>query len=158
MNSRESIQRLREMAPKLNERADHINHLIVTLQNLLLDEWKVTVNCFGEPYKTVRDFHPETKEPVTTEHRLAYGRCEKKFQFYVLFQTFDFDKELLVQKSTPWIECKRETKLDSFSSTPALIAQIVTEVENLSKLAEGTVATVEELLSAFKGEPDGNVR
>ena len=157
-----SLNSLRELAPALNKAADDAAKIMQEAENLLTKE--LSIGVVAEVY--VNELSLSPKKTLVT--RLSHCRVDGKFRIAVLKeigtgtaadQAWTWEEKEL----TPWAECPRDVKLETFPSLPDLLEEIIKEATKAKDNVEKTTATVRQILGIGKtsGEPtagksDGN--
>ena len=159
---RESIERIRELAPVLNKATDDAQAIVARLEQFL-SEYRV-----GVPAKVKVDDMDVSKN-ISRQRYLSYERVDGKFRIavttHLACETDEVNhknniNEPFVIKFMPdpenppiaWCSCPRDVKLVSFDALPELLRKIAKEAFCTSQQANNTVETVRQILTAVAGE------
>lgn len=154
---RESIERIRSLAPDLNKATDEA-HAVVARVEKFLDDCSI-----GVPAQV--QFSDEDLEgKLSRQKLLSYGRVDGKFRIAVT-TTLCLEEGLSSfgnpeykwmpdddNPPVPWGSCPREVKLASFSSLPKLLQKIASEASSISEKADETAEAVRQILDAVNGK------
>ena len=142
---------LRAATPKLNETTDKANEAVRRIEHLLNDELKLGVQSKVEI--SSRHKTPKLREVMS----LAYERHRGAFRVVVRRDegtTFVDERGLNDEawkeiENTPWAECPRHIKLETFERLPDLLKQVSATAKDLLDRTDSTSKAVDDLLSAL---------
>lgn len=150
-----SIQKLRELAPKLNQVADDAARVMQHVENLLAN---LSLGVGGE----ATFFERQVRRNVYEFRDLAYKRIGGKYRLAVVdYRLTDHgdpvtgrDEVYEVVDEKPWAECPREVKIESFPSLPTLLEDLVKKalaaVSNIEKAQAAATALLTEVEASPK--------
>jgi hypothetical protein len=146
----QSLERLRSLAPEVNKAANSAAKIVEQVESLLTNELSLGVRA--EVTVSSQNIS-KTKSEYTS---LSYRRIKGKYRIAVvtgLFTEFAdsnniHDQAWETMSETPWAECSRDVKLESFPKLPELLRAIIAEAERVQKKAFET----EQVLTAILGK------
>lgn len=152
---RESIERIRGVAPSLNKATDDAQAIVSRVERFL-NEYSV-----GIPAQVQLD-DVDVSKNSSRQRYLSYERVDGKFRIavttYLVLETDDndpFANKFMPDPENPpiaWGSCPRDIKLVSFNALPQLLREIAKEAYCTSQQAKETVETVRQVLTAIDGE------
>jgi len=148
-----ALTRLREIAPKLNKTTDQATEVVRRIEHLLAKEMQigiqadVRVSC--KNLSTDRDI--ETNETTY----LAFQRINGLFRIVVRTEAWqgnvvNGDGDSHVIEETPWLECSRGVKLETYPKLPDLLEELTKEAERTIEAAESAHPEVQKVLELLK--------
>jgi hypothetical protein len=148
---KDSLQRLRDLSPKVNKTCDEATKVVREVEKFLTDS-KVTVPA--EVVVQAVQVSPKKRELTT----LCFGRLDSSFRIAVKREEeTEFvdgrnmvDYAIKTTDETPWLECPRDLKLSTFPKLPELLKNIGEEVEKSLKNAEDAMPEIEKVLASLK--------
>jgi hypothetical protein len=151
---RQSIQKLRSLAPELNEAANEAVKIVQEVENLLTKELSLGIKA--EVEVSVIQIS-ENKCEFTS---LAHCRVNDKFRIAVVverrIEVMDDrgykDYRWKTISETPWAECPRDVKLETFQKLPELLEKLVEEAKKAQHNVSETQKTLREIIGPEKWE------
>lgn len=131
-----AIDRIRELAPKLNKLTNEAVEIVVDVEKLLNVEASVGLVA------NVKVGNPEEVEG----RYLTYRRFGSKFRIGII----EKNTAGIVEFSKPYSDCKRDEKLEVLSLIPKLIEALVEEVNNKLEESEETVREISSVLEILR--------
>ena len=154
---RDSIQKLRALSPRFNAAAEEASTTVKLVEQFLADECKagittdVTVWTKMPPDESCRDVND------FEGMFLGYGRVGGKYRITVQMNVSAWDdaldRETIARSVTPWTDCSRGEKLESFGSITELLDQIALMMETGIKAAAETSSAVQSIMTALAEKP-----
>jgi hypothetical protein len=143
-----SLKKLREIAPDLNKATDDAAKIVQEVETLLA---KLSIGITAE----VRLYERQKTKSVSEYTSLAYCRVKGNFRIAVTVEkSTDFvdDRGCAARawdtvSETPWAECQREAKLESFPKLPDLLEAIIKAAEEAKGKVDAAKQAVEKILS-----------
>jgi len=147
-----SLQKLRQLAPSLNQAADNAAKVVQEVEALLTKELNLGVES------GVNVAWTNVTPKKTRFLQLCHRRVNGKFRLAVVEATctsFTDDDNTLAEAwkdddVTPWAECPRDVKLKTFPALPMLLQTLIDKVEETNAEVEKTKQTVREILGMPK--------
>jgi hypothetical protein len=147
----QSLNRLRGLAPELNKTSDEAARLVLQVETLLTKE--LAIGVVAEVAVHSRQLSAKKVEFTS----LAHTRLDGKFRIAVVVERrteFVNDRNFPdyaweTVSETPWAECPRDVKLETFPKLPDLLKSII---ENAEK-AQTKVLETQLTLTAVLGQP-----
>jgi hypothetical protein len=143
-----SLKKLREIAPQLNKAADDASAIVKEVETELT---RLNIGIEAEAWVRSTNKTETNCENVS----LVYRRVRNSFRIAVLIQKgtqiwdergeSDMAWETITE--TPWAECPRELKVESFPHLPELLENIVSNAESAKTKVEAAQAEIRKLLS-----------
>ena len=159
--SKQSIDRLRTLSPKLNKATDEANRVVAMVETFLNDECSIGLASDVVVSQTdVRlDADDDTGSFATEYISLSYERVDGTFRIAVKVER-DHEgvddnnvrrNELEIVSVTPWASCPRATKLDTFPKLAELLNAICKNTEQAIEQTAETSKAVKGILDALQG-------
>jgi len=152
---REDLNRLRGIAEQLNATTVEAAAVVQAVDQFLGEELCVGVTAASRPFESQRALGDDNRELVVTTH-LAFGRVQGKDRIYVLKATLEKNEwkenftKIVAEDRTPWADCSREVKLQSFAMLPELLGNLAARVDDVATQTSRTVEMVRELIEVMK--------
>jgi hypothetical protein len=144
-----SLNKLRKMAPELNKAADDAAKIVQDVEATL------TQLNIGIPAEA--DVSGVSKTKAVTEYvLLAYRRVKSNFRIAIVVERhtefvnsegFQDSAEETVSE-TPWLECPRDLKLESFPKLPALLEAIIKNATEAKEKVEKAQETIKQIFAS----------
>jgi hypothetical protein len=156
--TRENLDALRGIAAQLNAANIEATVVVQAVDQYLGEELHIGVTAVSRPFETQRILGDGERETLVTSH-LAFGRVHGKDRTYVLKATLEKDEwkegfnKVVAEERTPWCNCPRELKLQSFSMLPELLGNLAGRVSEVALQTSRTVETVRELMEIMRQPP-----
>jgi hypothetical protein len=143
-----SISKLRELAPALNKACDDAAKIVQEIEDLLNKELNLGIQATVSVSST--DVTPERTEVI----RLAHRRVKGRFRIAVVqatHLTYVDESQTLSEpweehEVTPWAECARDVKLETFARLPQLLEKIIKNAETAHAAVEKAKSAVQAFL------------
>ena len=145
---KKAVAALREISPKLNDATNSANEVVEQVEKFLNEECSIGLPCWVLADKI------ESDEGPTTRHLwLGYDRVDGKFRIAVeqLVEHAGRQENLGPQ---PWASYPRDIKLTTLPKLPKLLDAIADEANRMASKNDVTVAAVQEILGAMRGDAD----
>jgi len=132
---RQAVNKLRALAPQLNNAVDEANRVVAVVERFLAQECHLGV---------------EADIPVTYNDKgkatllLKYGPVEGSYRIALTHS--DGESRFVTH---PWANCDRSEKLTSFAVLPRLLMAVAKAVETQIASTTATVTTVTQIMSAL---------
>ena len=146
---------LRIMTRRLNSALAEAGAVVQAVDHFLSEELGIGITAASRAFDSQRAVGDDDREMLVTSH-LAYGRVSGKNRLYVLTATLDKNErkepytQIIAEERTPWADCSREVKLQSFAMLPELLGSLATRVEEVASQTAKTVEAVRELLDMMR--------
>ena len=152
---RVDLNALRGIAEQLNAATAEAGAVVQAVDHFLGEELSIGVTAASRPFESQRALSDENRELVVTTH-LAFGRVQGRDRIYVLKATLEKNEwkenftKLVAEDRTPWTDCSREVKLQSFALLPELLGNLAARVDDVATQTGRTIETVRELIEVMK--------
>ena len=154
-NVTESIERLRELAPKLNQATDEANRIVGLVERFLNEECSIGVPCEIEARVTdLRKVDRKAEALVETMY-LVYARVQGKYHLAVntvverALGDSGQPREPVSANTKVWLSCSREEKLATFPKLPALMDRIACEAAEMAERTANAAQSVHEMQTSL---------
>ena len=143
-----SLNKLRELAPGLNNTADDAAKIVHAVESILTKELSLGIEAAVQ-FKWLNITQKKSKVSSLSHRRVA-GKFriavieEIRTEFVNDNNCPDIAWELT--EEIPWDQCPRDTKLESFPCLPKLLEKLIENAEETQKRVEEAKKTVREIL------------
>jgi hypothetical protein len=141
------MERLRELAPRLNSATDQASRLVRMVEIFLVEELHIGISAESAEFNTWSAGNDDDGNARMVSQTLAFGRIGSSYRIPVLDEMGIADADgnwqgLVSRQATPWPSCGRETKLRAVEMLPDLLDKIIQETERLAETAGETASKI----------------
>jgi len=145
------MERLRLIAPRLNNATDQASKLVAMVERFLAEELRIGVAAKTSEFHSWDEGTTDEGESRRVIQTLAFGRVGPGYRIHVVTETGVVDaagkwQETTQRAETLWPSCSRETKLKAFEKLPELLDAIIASAEEPAQTADETASKVEEMI------------
>jgi hypothetical protein len=145
------LKRVRDSAVRLNELCDQASESVRVLEEFLNKDCSIGIEASVLVSKDEDPYHQSALS-------LRYGRWGNRFRVLLEWYETPCAEPGEETRSKPWVECKREDKLESLPFLCDLITAIDEAVQTRIQKAESAIAAISELTSTTRKQEVGNAK
>lgn len=164
---KKAIESLKAISPRLNQKTDKISELVREIETFLNRECSIGLSAKVEFHSVGISASEDACKSISycrcgAQYRIAIN---EEIEHYEVFENEAGEHVRWIDNSgearflhtevtsiTPWLECSRELRLESFPRLPDLIEAIVKKAENTINNIERAEGTLNELLDGLNPE------
>ena len=143
---RPRLDRLDELSKKLNSSTDDAGKIVQGVENYLSD-----ILHLGTSGAVMIDSDDDPRNASFSSTHLVYGRLCSKYRIYISC-TEEFHGRQELPEDTPWANCSRELKLQSFARLPDLLDKLIENLERAIQQVADNSELIQSLLPPAKGK------
>ena len=142
--TREALAQLKVLSVQLNEATDAAGKTVSRVERFLNEECSIGTWAYVDRAPDKDDERPDKRRVI-----IGYDRVEGQYRIVAQMKEPDEPREC-----RPWVNCDRETKLQTFIMLPGLLHTIAEEGTALCRHLEETNKVVDELTTAIENEQE----